>query len=661
MFVSAFCAHAQLADTLGTTVLDKSVITQERVAPILKNFAGISGVINTEKINAIPSLLGYSDPIRFVRLLPSVQLNTELEGGIHMQGSESAHTMVAQEGVPIYGATHLLGLFSVFNTPHYKGMNYGTTAGNETRLGGLVDLHLQDSVARRFGADLSVGLLSAQGTFDIPMGKSSLRVSARRTYINLLYGNFLKYEDFPFIYGFTDANLTWTWRPGKRDCIQADFFGSLDNGALNGGMFEKVQADWFNALGAIHWNHFYSDASFKQTVYATASGLYPQMVFSGVSGSLNSQIIDIGYKNTYKRGPWEMSSRLAYYRIQPQNPRSQGYYSDISNTGDIPLQHAFEAQIGAWYTQDIGYWLRLRAGLGINAFRSPEGHFYWGPTPEVKLQASLQEAGDIELGYGLRRQNLFQVGLTNMGLPCEFWVAAGDIQAPQRSHNFTLSYNVELFDKAWSISAEAYYHILRNQLEYVGSILDIFNGTYSLENSTLKGKGRAYGFNLMIQRQKGALTGWISYAFGRSLRTFDGVEDAGEFPSNHERLHELDFVISYDGGRWDVGATFVLASGTPYTRPESLYVVGSRMICQYERYNASRLPTYMRADFSANWYFRRNSRGKSGINFSIYNILGNENAISYGLHITKETDSYVFRPFVLKLRFLPSLSVFYAF
>ena len=116
-------AAAQLPPIVDT--VSRSVIV-ERVynKPMVINSKGISGTVNTDKIAAVPSFLGNADPIRFVRLLPSVQMNTEIEAGIYMQGSEHSHTLVSQAGVPIYGVSHLLGLFSVFNTSHYQGMQY---------------------------------------------------------------------------------------------------------------------------------------------------------------------------------------------------------------------------------------------------------------------------------------------------------------------------------------------------------------------------------------------------------------------------------------------------------------------------------------------------------------------------------------------------------
>ena len=657
-----FCAYAQEPDSLVNEKLNNSLIVERLEKPMIKAGQGISGEVNVGKISAIPSFMGNADPIRFVRLLPSVQLSTELEGGLYMQGGESSMTLVSQQGVPVYGITHLLGLFSVFNTPHYRGIQYSTSAGQETRLAGLIDIQLQDTLARKFTGDISLGLLSAQGTLSIPTGKkSTLTVSARRTFINTVYGKVLKYENYPMYYGFTDANLTWLWKPTKRDNVWIDLFGCMDKGELASGLLEKMAAQWYNGLGAIHWNHYFPDATLKQHLYFSTYGMTAEAKAFGALGRMPSFIRDFGYRGSVSWKDWKFGAHISYYRVQPQNPKAEGHFSDAANSGDEPLQNALETVLSAEYSRNLGYWLQLQAGVGAHWYMSPEQRHYFGITPQVGLMANLQEGGKIEFRYEIKRQNLFQLGLTNLGMPSEFWLAAGDYQAPQWSHNFSLSYNVTFASGTYALSSELYYRKLNNQLEYVGNIMDIYTGHYSLAGSLARGKGRAFGANLMFQKQAGKFTGWISYAFSRSLRTFDKDQRQGEYPSAHERLHEVDIVATYDFGRFDIGGTYVLASGAPYTPPKAIYRIGDRLLCEYGEYNSARLPYYSRLDFSANWYFRKGPKGKTGLNLSIYNLLCKKNELGFGMHTNKDRTSYSFRTMGLKLAFLPALAFFHTF
>lgn len=650
-------AKAQDPDTLK-----RSTITEHLDRPMLLNQQGISGTVNTEKITAVPSFLGNSDPISFVRLLPSVQLTMETEGGLFLQGSESCHTLITQGGVPLYGNQHLLGLFSVFNTPHYKGMDYATTAGQESRLGGLINMQLQDTVARRFSGDFSVGLLSAQGTVFVPTGKhSSLSASLRRTYVNLLYSSFLEYNGFTLHYGFTDANLTWLWRPSAHDRVTVDLFGGLDKGNIKQAIIENMEAQWYNVMGAVHWTHYFPSALLKQTVYATTYGASVTIDAFNINWHIPAFIRDYGYKGTFRWNDWEFGARFSYYDILPQDASSQGSYTDQSFIR-AQRQRAFETHLHAQYSRILGYWLQLKASMGVNFYRGPDGSFFWGVTPEADLAVDLQEGGEFHLRYGLKRQNLFQLGLTTVGLPDEFWLAADSTRPPQYSHNFSLSYNADFLKGAWSVSAEIYYRQLFNQLSYVGTIMDLYYGNFSLDDNLAPGYGRAYGLNLMLQRHAGPVTGWISYAYSRSLRSFPSLHDEKEYSSPHERVHELDVVVTWQlNKKWDFGATFVMATGLPYTAPETLFVVGNRMVCEYGPYNGSRYPTYAKLDLSANFYLRNGPRGKTGFTFSLYNALGRKNATSLSISLNKERTAYTFAPASMSLRWLPSVAFFHTF
>ena len=649
-------------DTVANLTLDQAVLSAHVERPMLETLSGVSGSVNVAQIQSLPSFLGNADPIRFVRMLPGIQVNAETDGGIYMQGSDFAHTLLSIGGVPVYSSSHLLGLFSVFNASHYKAMDYSTDAGQIRRLGGNIDMTLQDAVPERFGGEISAGLISSQGTLSIPVGKkSAFFVSARRSYINLLYGSFLKFDGEPMRYGFTDANVTWLWRPTPRDLVWVDFFGGIDEGKFDYSKASiSARAMWYNALGSVHWNHYFPDLTLKQTAYATFSGLDSHLDVKYAVGDLPSHIHSYGYKALAVWKGWDFCADLAYHRALPQNPKSEGYYN-ATKTAREEVQSGFESTLSATYNIALGYYFEGKAGLGFNAFVSPEKRFYWGLTPQVEAGVNLMDAGKLKFRYGIHRQNLFQTGFTNVGLPSEFWILAGSYSDPQWSHNVSLSYNLSFARQMFSFSAEVYFKRLYNQLEYKGTLMEILNSEYSLANSLLKGHGYAYGVNLLLQKQSGRLTGWIGYAFGRSLREFDDPQFPGIYPSDHERLHELNVVVTYDIGRFDFGGTFVAASGTPYTRPESFYIIGDRLLCNYGEHNGARLPAYIRMDLSVNWYIRKTARGHNGINLSIYNVLCRDNALGYGVHFNRETMSYRFTPTSFSIKFMPSLAYFHKF
>ena len=209
----------------------------------------------------------------------------------------------------------------------------------------------------------------------------------------------------------------------------------------------------------------------------------------------------------------------------------------------------------------------------------------------------------------------------------------------------------------YAFQAEAYYRTLRNQVEYKNGFFDLVYSPYSLDDSLMKGDGRAFGASVMLHKKAGKLTGWLSYAWGRSLRTFEGID--GEIPSAHERLHELDIVASYRTGKWNFGATFLLATGNPYTPPVALYILSNHIVVQYGQHNSARLGTYRRLDLSATYCFKRTERFEHGINLSLYNALGARNELYHNLTVDENSFSYTASD--INIRFMPSICYYLKF
>ena len=241
----------------------------------------------------------------------------------------------------------------------------------------------------------------------------------------------------------------------------------------------------------------------------------------------------------------------------------------------------------------------------------------------------------------------------------EFWFAAGRYSKPQHSHNFSISYDAAFFRESLAVSASVYYKKLYNQIQYTGSLFDFFSSVYDLDSHLLKGQGWNYGLNLMVHKQTGNLTGWISYSLGRALRQFDNPEYTGIYPANHERIHELNAVASYKLQKWDFGGTFVYASGQPFTAPEYFYLASGQLLTVYGKHNGCRMRPYIRLDLSATYSFTRTDRKENGINLSVYNVLARRNDVMY--RITKDERGYAYGPIGFFIQLMPSISYYHKF
>jgi hypothetical protein len=136
-------------------------------------------------------------------------------------------------GVPVFGVNHMLGLFSVFNPEHYTQMNFSHTS-TSNRLGGTLRMELPDAPQRQAEGNISVGLMSSQGSLGFKINDHShLKVSARRSYLNILYGRWITLNDSQIKYGFGDYNITYFWNPGENDKVWVDGYLGGDRAGMD--------------------------------------------------------------------------------------------------------------------------------------------------------------------------------------------------------------------------------------------------------------------------------------------------------------------------------------------------------------------------------------------------------------------------------------------
>lgn len=636
--------------------LDSSVFVSRRNTSAIKRSDEGALIVDMERMGKLPKLMGSVDPVRFVRLLPGVQTNSDSDAGIHIQGCDNSHNEISLGGVPVYGANHLLGLFSVFNPSHYQSMSYsGNSLSN--RLGGMMEMTLPDPVEDKVDGDVSVGMMSAQGSVGFRMGgKSSLRLSARRSYLGLLYKPWLKINDSLFSYGFGDYDATYMYSSGN-DRLWVDLYLGNDAVALDDSSYGfGISVGWGNAIGAVHWEHRSDNAVQKHSVYYSGYSSKADISQEDASAIVDSRIFSAGYKGSLEIRNFKAGAEIVYHDVIPQSPEIEGLFDDVSVR---ERQRAVESSLSGSYKRSFWGRLDMDAGLKASFYAGDGGHFFWGLSPRLAFSYDFFDFGKLSAEYGWKRQYLFQTGLTNIGFPLEFWLLPGKYSRPQYCQYAGISYETGLFDDMFTLSVDLYGKRLYNQLEYKGDMLDLFLSEYELEASLLKGKGWNYGINFNLHKRAGNPTGWISYSLGRSLRSFDNPEYPDIYPANHERIHELNAVCVYEYGRWDFSGTFIYAGGLPFTAPESFYLSSGKIMTLYGEHNGERMRPYIRLDLSVDFALTQKKGRESALNLSVHNVLGRYNEVMYRLYINDDGFSYDSMAF--PLRFMPSLSYCYRF
>ncbi len=611
----------------------------------------------------LPKLLGNADPIRYAQTLPGVQTNSELDAGLHIQGCDNTHNQLSIQGVPIYNATHLLGFFSVFNASHYEAMTLKKSANrgaDASRLGGMVSMELPGIPTDTLGGELSVGLISSQGTLRFPLGrKSGLALSGRGSYLNLLYSRWLSWNEMSMRYSFFDTNATWTWQPNVRHSVWVDAYMGQDKTKMSQDEYlARIGLKWRNLMTAAHWH--YRDPNglaLRSTFYYTSYHNKLYLRQADMLFHLPSDISTLGYKGNVAWGGWNVGAGFALHDILPQAPQSEGLYNRTLSSQSRYKTQEYIAY--ATYTHMLSSHLESSVGLRTSAYTDYTHTTHFSADPSVDITYT-RANWQLTANYSMRHQYIFQTGTTSLGMPTEFWTSIGEDARPQWGHNVSLTASVYLWEGRYRVSFDAYYKRLFNQIEYDGDMMKFLNTDYNLQENLLHGNGHNYGVSVTILKRTGKITGWLGYAFGRARRRFTDPSYKGVFSASHERPHELNAVATYRvSRRWTLSGTYVFASGTPFTAPSHFYILNGLLNTEYGNHNGHRLRPYSRLDLSVNFLFCKSHGCEHGLNFSVYNVTGRNNDITCRLKV--HNGRYRYSHFSL-IRFqMPSVNYYLKF
>lgn len=654
-------AHASI-DTIKVSSLQEVTIKGSKVQSQLQGDGGMLQV-KLHMLQPMPQLLGSTDPLRYTRMLPDVQTGNEYDAGLYVQGCDNSHNDVMLGGVPLYNVAHFLGIFSIFNTSHFSLMDFqkqATSGQNANRLGAHLNMVHYDSLVTRCHGDLSIGPLSSQGTLRMPLGKTStLTLSGRIAYIDLLYKRWLVLEREQMKYGFADYNLTYLWHPSSRKKVWIDAYWGYDKAGIDvDHLTYKATFKWSNHMFALHyWYSNTHDLQFKHSVYLTRYQCDSGLERTDFLFRIPSGITDYGYRFHVENTEWSGGIHAIAHNIQPQSPIVTG---TINNVADESREyHPFECSFYADKKCFFAEKWQLNIGIRSTLYHI-EKRMMASLDPHMSVIYNANEKGLFTLHAGWKHQYLHRTGFTSVGLPTEFWMPSTTRYKPQSAFSISAQYDYYTSRKTYKLSLTAYCKWLRKQIEYVGTPIDVLTGHYNIEQNLLQGHGKNFGASLMIEKRTGKINGWITYSWGKALRRYPNSVYDGVYPANHEREHELNQVaVWHINSRLKVGQTLVFATGTPFTAPLKFYYLGGNLVSEFGRHNAQRLKPYFRVDLSIQYLLKRKGEAKHGLNFSLYNVTARHNELFRTLRIKR--DGFSYRSVSLSMPLLPSVSYFYRF
>jgi outer membrane receptor for ferrienterochelin and colicin len=609
--------------------------------------------LSMDKVKKLPALMGEVDVLKAIQLLPGVLSAGEGNAGFYVRGGGPDQNLVLLDEAVVYNPGHMLGFFSVFNADAIKNTTLikgGMPANYGGRLSSVVDIQMKEGNDKQYTLEGGIGAIASRITFQGPIvrEKSSFIVSARRTYVLDLAQPFLKGTSFEGTnYYFYDLNAKANYRFNDKDRLYFSTYFGRD--VLE---FRSREQNFYfdlpygNATATLRWNHLFNDKLFMNVsaiyndydfAFDGGQGEFTVDVFSGVR-DWNAKV-DFDYFPSPNHN-LKFGLNYTYHKLTPNIATASDGEDTFSN--NFEPRYAHESALYLLDNFKLGRRLSINTGIRLSAF-SQLGPYeslvdstsygkrevvttYYGVEPRLALTYNLTPTSSVKAGVTVANQYLHLVSNSTSTLPTDIWVPSSEVVKPQIGIQYALGYFRNFSDNRWETSVEIYYKDLRNQVDYREDYVDDIAN--ELEAEFVFGKGRAYGVELFLKRQKGKLNGWIGYTLSRTERIFPDINNGDPYPAIYDRRHDLSVVGNYEiNDHWELGGAFIFGTGNAFTPVESLYFIEQFPVQQYGARNSARLQDYHRLDFSATYYPKPNSeqRFTSHWNFSIYNVYSRQN------------------------------------
>jgi len=618
--------------------------------------------LSPRQIATLPAV-GEVDIFRALQLLPGISGVSDGSSGLYVRGGTPDQNLVLFDGMTIYHVDHFFGFISAFNTEAVKDVRVfkgGFPAKFGGRTSSIVELTGKSGSFDNFQAGGSLNLLSGSAIVQAPIsGRGAWLLSLRRSYTDFIKSglydkiyasitgqnksgegtttpgnsgpgggppNLQEVTTTPDFY-YYDLNSKLTYSLSGRDRAALSFYRSRDNldqsqdlgnlqfrrgGPPNSGpapvrVGTENRTDWGNVGASGNWSRVWNDRWYSSLLAAYSN--YSSDSRRGLNAGENTNTIFRAFGSSEKNEVRDLTLRFdnewqlhRAHRLEFGTwlSRTNVQVAFTANDTIAILTRDNETEQAAFYVQDkwqVFRPLELTLGLRATNYQLTRTTYY---EPRASLRLNLRRGLSLKGAWGEYHQ--FVNRITNENVlegNRDFWLLADERLQPSFAEHKILGATYENFNYIFDVEA---YH---KDLDGVAEFSQRFRRSPEQRADDLffLGTGTAKGVEFLAQKKTGKLKGWASYTLAKVQYQISPFNNGAPYPANQDRRHEVKLVGNYGFGKWNLAATWVFATGAPYTAPESQYTIklldgSSRSYIHVGNKNGNRLPAYHRMDVS---------------------------------------------------------------
>ncbi|MBP6385375.1 MAG: TonB-dependent receptor [Pseudarcicella sp.] len=653
--------------------IEEVVVSGKRKDDNVKKTEMSVNKLDIKTLKKIPALLGEVDLIRAIQLLPGVSTVGEGATGFNVRGGGVDQNLVLLDDAPVYNSSHLFGFFSVFNPDAVKDVKLikgGIPSNYGGRASSILDVRMKEGNAKKLEINGGLGFIFSRLSIEAPIvkDKASFIVAGRRSYIDILAKPFLTGDTKEAIFNFYDLTAKVNYNINQKNTVFLSGYFGRDVFATQFGF------NWGNATLTGRWNHV-----FNSKLFMNATAFYSDYDYK-LDSDINNKRSNNSFKWTSNIQNLSFKPDFTYY-ITPKNTISFGgqilsyafrpgsatassngtkinfgspskdaveYAAYVGNewkvSPKLSVQYGLRISKYDYSTADNYYYKRVKlttpnlevfpSGYDLDSIPSKPNTIlqsYNNLEPRLNIKLETGEHSSVKASYNRMSQYIHLLSNTAASTPLDVWTSSTNNIKPQISDQVAIGYFQNIKDNTYETSVEVYYKTLQNQIDYADRARLFLNPLF--EQDLMFGKGRAYGAEFFVKKNKGKVTGWLSYTLARTERKVEGLSNNNWYPNRYDRTHTLSLVGQYElDKKWSFGANFSYISGVPYSIAQQQF--------GYEGFNVGitsqgvrgniRIPAYHRFDISATKKNKKAlfGKGESEWVFSVYNLYNKRNPFS---------------------------------
>ncbi len=524
--------------------IEEVVVTGERRRAEIRKPEMSVNKLSVAEIKKMPVVLGEVDVLKSILTLPGVTNAGEGSSGFNVRGGAADQNLILLDEATIFNSSHLFGFFSVFNSDAIKDLKLykgGIPARYGGRVASVLDIYQKEGNNKEYHATGGIGLISSRLLAEGPIVKErgSFLIGGRASYAHL----FLKLADNDNSAYFYDLNTKLSYKLNDNNNLYLSGYFGRDLLSIS----DNFNNTYGNTVVNLRWNHLFNDRLFSNAsmIY---SDYYYGLKLNFIGFNWDSGIKNYNFKYDFKhyisdKLKMQYGLNMVYHQFNPGEITPTDASSAI-NPDKLDKKYAFEPAVYIDVEQQLTNKLTVSYGLRYSMFyrlgaqtlntyannqpvvfdeelkiyekATPTGTQSYGGgktiadfnnlEPRVAFAYQLNDNQSVKASYNRMAQYIHLISNTASATPLDVWAPSDNWIKPQLLDQYAMGYFRNFKNDAYSLEAEVFYKTVKNRIDYIDGADLIANE--AIEQVVLNGKSRAYGLELLIRKNEGALTGW---------------------------------------------------------------------------------------------------------------------------------------------------------